>query len=90
MSNYAERLDKSLAHQIRVELADRGITQKALAETMGIAESTLSHYVMNHRKMNMAMFLRLAQALDATPSELLGRAEERLASQDGSSAPGNP
>lgn len=84
MGTYVERLDAAVGRQIKVELAERGWDQKTLAEKMGIERATLNRYIMNHRSMNMTMFLRLTDALGIAASDLLGKAQDRLsAAPDG-------
>lgn len=78
METYAERLDHAVGRQIRAELDERGMDQKTLAEKMGIERATLNRYLMNHRSMNMTMFLRLTEALEISPADLLGKAQNRL------------
>ena len=75
---YGEMLDKALATQIKVELADHGMEQKDLADQVGINRVTMSHYMTCKRSMPMPTFVRVAEVLGLTPSVLMGRAEARI------------
>lgn len=75
---YGERLDKALALQLKVEMAERGMEQKELADKVGINKVTMSHYMTCKRSMPMPTFVKVAEALGLTPSALLGRAEARI------------
>lgn len=80
MDSYSERLEAALSKQIRIEIAERDIDQKTLAESMGIGRATLNRYIMGHRSMNAATFFKLTEALRIAPSVLLERAEARISS----------
>lgn len=79
MSNYGEQLEAALAIQIKVELADRSMDQKALAEKVGIESATLSRYMTGKRSMPMPTFFAVADALGLSPRVLMERAEARIA-----------
>ncbi|MCX2749220.1 helix-turn-helix transcriptional regulator [Arthrobacter sp. MI7-26] len=78
MDTYTDRMEAALSKQIRVEIVERGITQKALAESMGIGRPSLNHYLTGHRSMTAESFFKLTEAIGVAPSVLLGKAEERL------------
>lgn len=78
MTTYGEKLDKALAVQIRVELADKGLDQKDLADQVGINRVTMSHYMTTKRSMPMPTFVKVAEVLGLTPSALMVRAEARI------------
>lgn len=42
MDTHTERLEAAINQQIRVELAERGMDQKTLAEVMGTGRDTLT------------------------------------------------
>ena len=71
MSTHAERLEAALSTQIKMELAEREMTQKDLAETVGVGRPAMNHYLKGHKSMPMPVFLGL------TPQELWSRAEAR-------------
>ena len=51
----------------------KGLTQKELAEIVGIAKTTLGNYEINFREPNLLIFGKLVEVLDADANELLGR-----------------
>lgn len=75
---YGEQLDKALATQLKVELVERGWEQKDLADKVGINRVTMSHYMTTKRSMPMPTFVKVAELLGITPSELMKRAEARV------------
>lgn len=75
---YGEQLDRALAMQLKVEMADRGMEQKDLADKVGINKVTMSHYMTGKRSMPMPTFVKVAGVLGLTPSALLARAEARI------------
>lgn len=78
MDTHTERLEAAINQQIRVELAERGMDQKTLAEVMGTGRDTLNRYLTGHRSMTAGTFFKLTESLGIAPSVLLGRAEARL------------
>lgn len=78
MSNY-EGLEASLATQIKVELVERSMDQKTLAERVGIHPVTLTKYMKNQRSIPLPVLIDIAVALGVSPRELMERAEARLA-----------
>jgi transcriptional regulator with XRE-family HTH domain len=82
MNTYGERLDAALAAQIKVELAEREMEQKALASALSIESATLSRYMTNKRSMPMHTFVKVAEAFGLSPYELMKRAEARIAAEN--------
>lgn len=78
MNNF-EGLEASLATQIKVELVERGMDQKTLAERVGIHPVTLTKYMKNQRSIPLPVLIEMAVALGISPRELMERAEARLA-----------
>lgn len=78
MNNF-EGLEASLATQIKVELVERGMDQKTLAERVGIHPVTLTKYMKNQRSIPIPVLIEIAVALGVSPRELMERAEARLA-----------
>lgn len=76
--NNLEGLEASLATQIKVELVERGMDQKTLAEKINIHPVTLTKYMKGQRSIPMPVFFDVAAALGVTPKELMERAEARL------------
>lgn len=79
MSTYGERLETALATQIKVELVERGMDQKDLADLVGIERATLNRYLKGHRSIPMPVFFQVAEALGVSAHELMTRAEARIA-----------
>lgn len=79
MTTYGERLEGALSTQIKVELVERDMDQKDLADKVGINRVTLSHYMTGKRSMPMPTFFKVAEALGVSPQALMQRAEARIA-----------
>jgi len=75
---YGEMLEKALATQIKVELAERSMEQKDLADKVGINRVTMSHYMTCKRSMPMPTFMKVAEVLGLAPAALMQRAEARV------------
>ena len=82
MENYGDKLEAALAHQIRVELVDRGMEQQDLANAVGINRVTMSNYMTGKRSIPMPIFFRIAEALGLSPQALMQRAESRIQRAD--------
>jgi transcriptional regulator with XRE-family HTH domain len=82
METYGERLEAALATQIKVELVERSMDQKDLAEAAGMDRVSLSRYMTGKRSMPMPTFFKVAEALGLSPRVLMERAEARLQSAD--------
>ncbi len=78
MSTYGDQLELALAKQIRVELAERDMEQKDLADAVGIGRTSLNRYMQGHQSFPMPVFFRIAEALDLSPKALMERAEARI------------
>ena len=78
MNTYGERLEAALSTQIKVELVEHEMDQKALADAVGIESATLSRYMTGKRSMPMPTFFKVAEALGLTPKVLMERAEARI------------
>lgn len=78
METNATRLEAAISHQIKVELVERSMDQKDLADAVGIERATLSRYMNNRRPMPMATFFAIAEAFRLSPRELMERAEARI------------
>lgn len=72
-----ENIRRALSDQIRVELVDKGITQRELAERIGITTGALSRYMQGHREMPMTTYLAISDALILGPDELMRSAVAR-------------
>ena len=78
-TTYGARLEAAVATQIKVELVERNMNQKDLAEAVGIGRPAMNHYMTGKRSMPMPTFFRVAEVLGLSPRELMERAEARLA-----------
>jgi DNA-binding XRE family transcriptional regulator len=78
MDTYGERLEAALSTQIKVELVERDMDQKDLAEAIGVERATLNRYMNGHRSMPMPTFFKVAEALGLTARVLMERAEARI------------
>ena len=67
--------------QIKVELVERGMEQKDLADQVGINRVTMSHYMTSKRSIPMPTFIKIAQVLGVTPGALMDRAYLRVEAQ---------
>jgi transcriptional regulator with XRE-family HTH domain len=52
----------------------RGLSQVELAARLGLHQSLISQYERGYLRLHGALLVRLAQALDTTPDEILGGA----------------
>ncbi|WXW93171.1 helix-turn-helix DNA binding domain [Arthrobacter phage BrayBeast] len=77
-TTYGERLEAALSKQIIIELAERDMTQKDLAEAIGVGRPALNRYMKGHQSMPMPTLFKVAEALGLTPHALLERAEARI------------
>lgn len=77
MTTYADRLEEAMRAQIKIELAEREMTQKDLAEAVGVGRPAMNHYLKGHKSFPMPTFIRVAESLGLTPQELWTRAAER-------------
>lgn len=82
MDTYGERLEVALATQIKVELVERDMNQKDLAEAVGVGRPAMNRYMKNHQSMPMPTFFKVAEVLGLSPQVLMQRAEARIRSGD--------
>lgn len=78
MGTYGEKLELALAKQIRMELAERDLEQKDLADALGIGRSSLNRYMQGHQSFPMPIFFRIADVFGLSPKALMERAEARI------------
>lgn len=78
METYEDRLEAALIVQLRVELAERDMTQQDLAQALGVPAATLNRYMKGHRSIPMPTFFKIAEILGTTAMGLMERAEARL------------
>lgn len=80
MNNHFEGLEAALATQVKVELVERGLDQKTLAERVGIHPVTMTKYLKNQRSMPIPVLIDIASVLGLSPRMLMQRAEARIRS----------
>ncbi|MFS0715521.1 helix-turn-helix transcriptional regulator [Arthrobacter sp. 1P04PC] len=76
--NTFEGLEAAIATQIKVELVERSMDQKDLAEAIEIERATLNRYMTGKRSIPMPTFFRIAETFGLSPRQLMERAEARL------------
>jgi transcriptional regulator with XRE-family HTH domain len=75
---------KELGTRIAHARKERGMTQAALAEQLGIAQQTLAHYEVARARIAASLLPRVAELLDLSLDELLvGRPTIRLPGKRG-------
>jgi len=79
MNTFADDLEVALATQVKVELAERDMSQAELAEAVGIGRPALNRYLKGHQSMPMPVFFAVAQAFGLSPRALMEAAEARIA-----------
>ena len=71
-------------HRIRVILADRQVTNRALADKLDVSEMTISRWVTNRFQPSMSQFVEISKILNVDikdlieidPSEISGLADD--------------
>lgn len=77
-----DKLHIIIAENIRKERQKQRISQEWLAELADISVDTVKNAESGRRKMRLDTYLRIVQALDTTPAELInGRQPEELMEQ---------
>lgn len=61
----------AIGARIRAFRHKRGMTSERLAELADTSKANISHIETNNTKLSLAMLVRIANALDVTPNELL-------------------
>ena len=62
-----EQIQKKLAEEIKLS----GMTQREIAEKVGVSQQTISHYVRGDKMPFIDTFANLCVVLDVDPSEIL-------------------
>lgn len=68
---------ESLGERLARLRKERGLTQTALAEKIGIIQGLITNYERDRLRMHHEMVIRFAQALGVSADELLGLSSER-------------
>lgn len=58
-------------NRLKVILAEKNITNKWLAEQMGVGQATISKWVTNSAQPNLEMLIKLSKTLNVEISELV-------------------
>lgn len=58
-------------NRIRVILADRQVTNRALADMMGVSEMTVSRWVTNRFQPSMSQFIEISKLMNVDIKDLL-------------------
>lgn len=58
-------------NRIRVVLADRQVTNRALADMMGVSEMTISRWVTNRFQPSMSQFVEISKLMNVDIKELI-------------------
>lgn len=78
MDTYGDRLEAAITTQLRVELAERAMSQQEFAAALDMPSATLSRYMKGHRSIPMPTFFKMAEVLGVPAKTLMERAEARL------------
>lgn len=74
----ARPLEAAMAKQIKIELAEREMTQAQLAQKIGIGRVVMSRYLNGHSTFDYPHLIDIADTFGVDLSELIHRAEARL------------
>jgi plasmid maintenance system antidote protein VapI len=69
----------ALGTQIKIELAERDMSQGDLADAVGVGRVAINKYIKGHVSMTMGTFTKVAAALGLSPDVLMTRVVERAA-----------
>ena len=72
-----DAFEEALMKQIRMEMAERDMTQQQLADAIGVERATLSRYLNRKLQMSVRTLTAIARALKMSRLELWARAEGR-------------
>ena len=73
-----------MGEKLRTLIAERGVSQKELAQKAGVTEAAISHYINGDRSPRGAILLNIANALGTTTDFLLSvsKSEENNTSEN--------
>ena len=69
---------KCIADAIETGLKARRMTQKELAQKIGVTESTLSHYSYRMSNPNLLVFVKICKELRLSPNKMFKLIEEEM------------
>lgn len=64
-------MEQNLSLRIRAARKGRGISQRDLARTLGMAQSTLSRIERGERRVSVDQLIEIARALGVRPADML-------------------
>ena len=76
-TNDEQALVHALGRQIAAERVAKGMTQEQLAGIVGIAKKSMTRYENGERDPQLWVIVKIAEALNIIPSQLMVRAEAR-------------
>lgn len=68
-------MDNKNLNRLKVILAEKNITNKSLAEQLGVGQATVSKWVTNSAQPNLEMLIKLSKTLNVEISELIRMTE---------------
>ena len=71
---------RKIGTNIRLVRKAKGLSQEALAEMVNISGTHMSHIETGNTKLSLQVFADIADALNVSADELLGRSSEQLCS----------
>lgn len=77
MDSYAEKLQAAVNKQIRMELAERDLSQQDFSAALGLNPGSMSRYMQGQRSIPLRTLFGAAEFFGMTATELLARAEGR-------------
>lgn len=72
-------LNREALRHIPAWLRLRGLTQRDLAERMGVSEATVSKWIQGKQSMTVAQFVAISRLLTVSPEEALMPPQETIA-----------
>lgn len=78
VGKYLEKLPTAITKQLQAERAASGLTYKKLADLTGTHEQTLMKYFKGQRDIPMSELIKISEALEIAPADLVRRAVERM------------
>lgn len=71
LKNLNTMIKNKQLNRIKVVLAEKNISNKGLAEQIGVGQATMSKWVTNTSQPNMEMLIKISTALGVTLDELV-------------------
>lgn len=64
-------IQRTFSRKLRIEMENREVSQRELANIMGVSESTISRYLSGERMPTIYQLIEIAESLWCTPNDLL-------------------